>query len=200
MPIIVDKEKKRKEIIEAAISVISRTGYHRTKIKDIANEAGVGKGTIYEYFSSKQDLFLEMSRYFYEQYVLNQKRALDSVTDPEEQIRTLVASTFEQAATWAELIYIFVDMWSEMDRGSEQDNLRKLIDGIFRQMVEVLSGYISEAQARGVFKAFDTDLVSHIIIGALDGLAFQLLINKNMYDLTAMSDTLADVLIDGLRK
>jgi len=199
-PIIVDKEKKRREIIEAAIAVISRTGIHRTKIKDIADEAGVGKGTIYEYFSSKQELFLELSKHFYEQYVMNQKKALDSVTDPEDQLRTLVASTFEQAATWAELIYLFVDMWSEMDRGSEQDNLRQMIDGIFKQMVKMISEYIREGQRRGVFKSFDPDLVSHIIIGALDGLVFQLLVNKNMYDLNAMSDTLSNLLIDGLKK
>ena len=78
MPIVVDKEKKKREIIDAAIRVFSRQGYRRTKINDIAGEAGVGKGTVYEYFKSKEDLFLHMSEHLFELYILRQIENLES--------------------------------------------------------------------------------------------------------------------------
>ena len=200
MPIVVDKQKKRKEIMDAAISVFSKTGYHRTKIKDVADEAGVGKGTVYEYFDSKEDLFLCMCEYLYEQFLKSQALALKAVPDPEQAVRTLIRSTIENAAMWTSLIYLNIDAWSEMDRKGEEDKLRRFMSRMFKRMTEVVSESIRRGQAEGAFKDFDADLVSHILLAALDGLMFQLLINKNMFDLPAMADTLSGVLFEGLRK
>lgn len=57
------KEEKRNDILKATIKVISESGFEGAKIEDIAKEAGIGKGTVYEYFESKNALFLEMIRY-----------------------------------------------------------------------------------------------------------------------------------------
>jgi len=48
---------KKQLIIEAAIKVFARDGLEKGKIADIAKEAGIGKGTVYEYFRSKNDIF-----------------------------------------------------------------------------------------------------------------------------------------------
>ncbi|MFP4458150.1 MAG: TetR/AcrR family transcriptional regulator [Candidatus Zixiibacteriota bacterium] len=54
----VNKEEKRKQIYEAAISLFSQKGVWNTTISQIAKKAGVGKGTIYEYFRSKEDILM----------------------------------------------------------------------------------------------------------------------------------------------
>ncbi len=66
MPKIVDKEAKRKDILNAAIHVFVEQGAAKTKIADIAKRANIGKGTIYEYFSSKEDIFQESMVLFME--------------------------------------------------------------------------------------------------------------------------------------
>lgn len=53
MPKIVDKEKMRHEILDAAMGVFADKGYYAASVSDIANSAGVAKGTIYIYFESK---------------------------------------------------------------------------------------------------------------------------------------------------
>jgi AcrR family transcriptional regulator len=62
------KEERRKDILKATMKVISESGFERATIEDIAKEAGIGKGTVYEYFESKNTLFLEMCRYGAETY------------------------------------------------------------------------------------------------------------------------------------
>src|SRR5690554_4424991 len=52
------KRKKRETIISVAIKLLSENGYANTKIKDIAAEARVADGTIYTYFTSKEDLMM----------------------------------------------------------------------------------------------------------------------------------------------
>lgn len=57
MPKIVDKDAKRRDLVKVATKLFARDGYAATKIADVAKAAGVGKGTMYEYFASKEELF-----------------------------------------------------------------------------------------------------------------------------------------------
>ena len=198
MPIVVDKEKKRQGIMEAAITVFSRTGYHRAKIKDIADEAGVGKGTVYEYFETKEDLFLQAGELLFDQYVETQKMSMDAVADSKEMIRTLITTTLENAVIWTGMMYLTIDVWSEMDRKGEEDKLRRLVKNMLTKMIDIFSQYIREGQERGVFKQFDTQLMSYIVLASLDGLVFQLLINREAFDTKEMADTLAETLLEGM--
>ncbi|MGJ0846837.1 transcriptional regulator, TetR family [Tissierella praeacuta DSM 18095] len=63
------KEKRRTEIIEASMKVFSECGFYHGKVEDIAKEAGIGKGTVYEYFGSKKEIFQEMLMYMMEAYI-----------------------------------------------------------------------------------------------------------------------------------
>lgn len=65
MPKIVDKAAKRQEILEAAIAVFVEKGYHGAKMADIAVAAGMGKGTLYEYFPTKESLPKEIFNLFF---------------------------------------------------------------------------------------------------------------------------------------
>ncbi|MEL6859148.1 MAG: TetR/AcrR family transcriptional regulator [Pseudomonadota bacterium] len=51
------KEAKRLALVDAALAVFSRVGFAAAKIDDVAEEAGVSKGTVYLYFDSKEQLF-----------------------------------------------------------------------------------------------------------------------------------------------
>jgi len=55
----VEKNQKRQDIIQAAMALFMDKGFQNTKMEDIAIDAGVGKGTLYEYFENKQDIFDE---------------------------------------------------------------------------------------------------------------------------------------------
>jgi AcrR family transcriptional regulator len=51
------KIRAKKRIVDAAIQVFAEKGFHQAKMTDIAKKLGVSKGTIYQYFKSKEDLF-----------------------------------------------------------------------------------------------------------------------------------------------
>src|ERR1700722_4141630 len=68
------KAERPKEILEAAFAEFSRSGYAATTLDQVADRAGVTKGTIYVYFESKEHLFISMVRE-------GTKEALDTVQD-----------------------------------------------------------------------------------------------------------------------
>src|SRR5689334_5481548 len=52
-----DNDERQQQILSAAASVIIRLGYDKTTMRDIADEAGVSRGTVYLYFKGKEELF-----------------------------------------------------------------------------------------------------------------------------------------------
>ncbi len=49
-------DEKRKQIIEGAITVFKKKGYHKATVREIAKEAQIGLGSIYDYVNSKDDI------------------------------------------------------------------------------------------------------------------------------------------------
>ena len=69
-------KEREKSILEAARQVFGDHGFYQTKIQDIADTAGIGKGTVYEYFSSKEELFCRMVE---ESFFLYARRVRESL-------------------------------------------------------------------------------------------------------------------------
>ena len=60
------KFRRRDEILRAATDLFSEKGYHEVTMEEIAEEMGVSKGTLYNYFSSKENLYLEILKESFE--------------------------------------------------------------------------------------------------------------------------------------
>jgi len=65
------KKQKRELILEATYDIFVEKGYTNTKIIDIAKRSGIGKGTVYEYFDSKEAIFMALFDYFSNEYKKN---------------------------------------------------------------------------------------------------------------------------------
>jgi AcrR family transcriptional regulator len=67
---------KKTLILEAADNLLHRFGYSKTSLDDIAKEAGLGKGTIYYYFESKEEIFIAVAKQHSEKYFLLIKESI----------------------------------------------------------------------------------------------------------------------------
>ena len=59
-PKVVDKEQRRKDIALACLDLIHEVGIKKLTVAQVAQTAGIGKGTIYEYFENKDDIVFEI--------------------------------------------------------------------------------------------------------------------------------------------
>ncbi|QDH80602.1 TetR/AcrR family transcriptional regulator [Echinicola soli] len=64
---VYERQKKEKEILEAAISLFASKGYHATKMDEVAKQAKMSKGLIYFYYKNKEDLYMAVTKKAYEQ-------------------------------------------------------------------------------------------------------------------------------------
>src|SRR5258706_3438705 len=85
------QEFRTSELLSAARRVFSRKGFHDATIDDIAHEAGVAKGTVYLYFKSKQDIYLDALRDGVETLIQEMLAAVTGPGAAEAKLRQLIA-------------------------------------------------------------------------------------------------------------
>jgi len=90
---------KRKEILAAAFAVISEKGFYRTTVEDVARHAQVAKGTVYLYFKSKEDMFVEMVVDRLEQTRAEVLEAIDRVEGTWPKLRAAIRIHFHHILT-----------------------------------------------------------------------------------------------------
>jgi TetR/AcrR family fatty acid metabolism transcriptional regulator len=89
------KPDKRLSVILAASELFSQNSFHDVKLEDIAEKAGVGKGTIYTYFSSKDDLFVQCLLHDAPAYEERIEAIIGRKEPFADSLRQLVAAKYE---------------------------------------------------------------------------------------------------------
>ena len=102
MPKIVDKAAKRAEIAKHAMALFAKAGFENTPIREITSQAGMGKGTFYDYFTDKTDILNEIVRIIFTEWMEFMISKISRIDDPLEQLRALTEVTGVAAAEVAE--------------------------------------------------------------------------------------------------
>ena len=79
-------------ILEAARKVFAKKGFHDATVDDIANAAGVAKGTVYLYYSSKRDVYFAALKFGISQMYASLVEELKRVSTTQQKLRALIAS------------------------------------------------------------------------------------------------------------
>lgn len=112
MPAAVDKDAKRSEIVRYAADVFARTGYHETKMQDIATAADIGKGTIYEYFRTKEELFLAVYDAWMSEYESMIRQRVDAAEDALSKVDAIRDSAVEFYQSRAVQAPLLLEFWA----------------------------------------------------------------------------------------
>jgi TetR/AcrR family fatty acid metabolism transcriptional regulator len=156
------QEEKRRLILDAAVRVFARDGFHTSRVGDIAEEAGVAHGLLYHYFSSKDEVLLTV---FSENWsdLLVRFAAVEASDEPaDEKLRGLVKILLR---TWRNDPALVTVMVREVGRSP---HLATQVDDIGRAFA-VIQRVVEQGQADGVFRPdIDPLLASWVIYGGLE--------------------------------
>jgi len=83
------REQSSSRLLQGALKVFAKHGYHASSMSEIAKEAGVSKGLAYHYFSSKEDLLVSIAEQRLQQYFPLFKGLIE-IVDPEERLVFLI--------------------------------------------------------------------------------------------------------------
>jgi len=89
------QKEKHEAILAAAQRLFGYYGYRRTAIDDIAQEAGIAKGTVYLYFKSKEEIFRALCQQLIEQVLSATETACHTAAPIEQRLRRILAAKFD---------------------------------------------------------------------------------------------------------
>jgi AcrR family transcriptional regulator len=187
------KTSKRELIIAAAIQVFSQKGYHYTKMEEIALAAGIGKGTIYEYFTSKLQLVQEVMERTFRCYDHNlETDANKSLTFP-ARIKILLEGHFRFCQENQELTrFLFWDT-EVIDEELRTWALRK------RSLKEQhMQEFIQVAIEKGEIRAIDSKLLTVLISGIFSAIWMPVVLEGWAIDAAAAANEVTDILMNGI--
>lgn len=154
--------EKRKLLLDAAVRVFAKKGYHACRVGDIAKEAGVAYGLLYHYFTSKEEVLETIFRETWTQ-MLQLIEAVEEAGEPARiQVRKVVAIVLRSWELDPDLIRVLV---REVTRSP---HLQQEIEEIGHAF-DALERIIRRGQEQGEFRReLDARLTSRILYGALE--------------------------------
>lgn len=188
-----EKKDKRDVILDAAVKVFSRRGYHRAKMEEIALEAGIGKGTIYEYFDSKLNLFQEMlerSRDIYYNSLVDDKQENLSF---KERLRAVFLSHINFCREHKELTRVV--FW---DAEIMDEELKAWCYEKRKEKEEEFKGIVLKAIKAGEIRRVSEQVLTLIISGVLTSIWAPLTLEDWDIEAEELTDTLIDMVFNGI--
>src|SRR5688572_18400767 len=144
-------ERRRAQIVEAATRLVARQGFAKTVVRDIAGEANISVGLVYEYVRSKEDILFLIYEHWSKVWCDGLEKALTQSQDPLARIEDAVNFLVKTSDKYADVTHLHY-----REGGNLSDDGRELAKRTERQMLDQLLGPINEAVAAGMLRP-DTD-------------------------------------------
>jgi TetR/AcrR family fatty acid metabolism transcriptional regulator len=156
------QEEKRRLILDAAVRVFARKGYHTCRVGDIAEEAGVAYGLLYHYFSSKEEVLETVFRETWSELLEAMRGVEESGAPAREQLRQVAAILLRAWRRDPDLVRVLV---REVARSPQMPRRVEEIGQAFRAIERIVARGQEEAEFRA---DLDPRLASWIFYGAIE--------------------------------
>ncbi len=192
-----ESEATPRHILEAAMNVIARHKISGTRMRQIAQQAGISQGTLHYHFASKADLLLalldEMERAFDED---RRRRLAASTLGPEEMLRIFCDQQRWVLTQRPELEEVFFDFWGQ---GMIDPRIRPKIRWMYEVWRQDIAAIVERGVREGVFSPRYAHLVPAVFVSLMEGAALQHLIDETVFDLDEYLALIYDLIISLLK-
>jgi TetR/AcrR family transcriptional regulator, fatty acid metabolism regulator protein len=158
-----EAQNTRQRILDAAIEVFSRKGYHDTRVDDIVEASGTSKGGVYFYFRSKQEIFLALIDEFAVQLERAVIEAILRETEGIQRVNAALSACLDVFHEYHHLAKIF--LIQAVGLGQVFEEKRMNIHQHFEQAIKL---YLDKALADGDIPPIDTEVAALAWMGAIN--------------------------------
>ena len=164
-----EREERKRQILDAARSLLFEQGLQATSVNKIANSAELGVGTIYFYFSSKEEIFAALQEEGIELLHNKIKKKLERVKRPEDRLKTIARVYFDfsrENKDYFDIINYFLSSPGVLF----SENLKGQIDQRGNKVISLLMSAVEAGIASRDFREVDARKFAMMFWAALHGL------------------------------
>ena len=185
--------RRKEEILEKAVAVFAAHGYADTDTQYLADQLQVGKGTLYRYFRSKEEIFLAAVDFGVRKLHEHVCAFVDRATDAMDAIRQGVRGYLAFFAENPEVVELMIQeraIFRDQRKSTyfqRRDEFAKRWQDLYRQLI-----------AEGLFRNMAAERISNIISELLYGAMFTNFFSGRRPDFEAQADEIMDVVLEGI--
>jgi AcrR family transcriptional regulator len=184
---------KRERIIVAAAKLFGDKGYHDTTTAEIAESAGVAAGTIYIYFSSKEELLVAVFEEFLGKHMDALRDGIASETTPGDKLRRLLSLGLQLMQDHPESAQIFL---SQLRQSTQM--IRTVAKRSSRAYKDVIEEVVSEGVRSGLCRQLEIPAAASMLFGAFQQVVLDWVADDCSYDVTTKRDELVNFVLHGI--
>ena len=181
------KDERKQAFKDAALKVFSSKGYHNATMSEIAMEAGFGKGTLYWYWNSKEELYFSLVEESHNEFVGLIEQAADMGGNALEKLNWLGKETVEQHYRHRDYTKLSWKMRAEeLEAFSPEyvEKMRRNSDQHKRELEKIVARGIEE----GLLPSVDPYYLACMLLGLMEGMEIQWLEDPEAFDLRKAMD------------
>ncbi len=187
-------EQRHQQIVEAACTLFSQKGYHKTSLRDIARQSGINLSYIYKYISTKDDIL-----YLFYMYISKKLSGFFNKADdrdfenPVQELRFFLRVVFEGIRNMkGEALTMYTE-----SRHLEKDSLRAVL-AEENKLVLMIEGLIKKGMSQGYFKTEDSFMAANIVAYLIPFYPLRSWNFRDQYDFDRFVEATIDFILDAL--
>ena len=188
-----------KKIIQAALEIFVRKGYHGTSVDEITRKVGLTKGALYSHFSGKGELLLRIIDEFKSRFIGGMIEALDQCSgNAMDRIHRVFSFNSRFALENQDLCVFLTFLTTELNADVDFEPALK---GTYAEYRKVIGEIISLGIRQGLFKKdLDPEISALTFMALHDGVLHQWVLNRNHVDAELYVRTFREIFLHGLVK
>ncbi|HEQ99512.1 MAG TPA: TetR/AcrR family transcriptional regulator [candidate division Zixibacteria bacterium] len=187
------KQDKRRIIIEAAEKLFAKSGFHGTDVDQVARTAGVSKGSVYNYFDSKEEILISVIEEGVDELDKKMRRYISPLDDPIEKLKKGIEFYVRFLEKREPLFKVLTG-----DRISLRMDLRKRFHLKIFARTEHAQKMIAEAIKDGRLKKVDPYIAATCLIGMIDSLFFRVVHEGRKMSAKHKAEQITKLFLEGM--
>jgi len=158
------KNLKRKNIIESAAVLFSQKSYHEVMMEDVAKLSSIAKGTVYNYFTSKEELYFSIMNLRMEKLTSSLKEKIQSETSSIDSLHSFVIHLYMFMMKYQS----FFLMYQKESLKNDHELCAELVS-LEKDLRNILAGIINSGKKEDLFRDIDEGFAVDLILGSIYG-------------------------------
>ena len=186
-------EKKREQIVLAAIKLFAKKGFFKTTLRDLSEEAGISHGNIYDYVGVKEDIFFLLYEYMDKLATDALHQSIKDLYDPLEKLKRMVRSEFNLMYQWADAILLIYKETHILNKPLLKKMLKRE-----RTHIQLYESVLEECIKKGLMRDCNTRAIANIIKVMVDSWVLKRWDLRDYVTQLEMERCIIDLVFNGL--
>jgi len=188
-------ERNRKKLLGAAMKVFSQKGYHKATLDEICGRANLGKGTVYQYFGNKKDLFLGIVDSFAAELGKHIADAVGEVEDDVVRLQTAISAYVQFHTAHRSFYRLLIH-----EESSFAKELMERFRTKYFSHLEILEDVLRSGMKSGKMKKMDARSAAFGLVGMCNSIICRWLMSEKPYPVEREVRMVSEIFLRGISR